>query len=415
MKASTSLLPFKRSNKPQAKLGAVAEELEHAIPFSSIIFQSPAHESVEFYGREEIEVGKMLQSGRFFEWHKVERSPHQDGSERSLEGEESNHSRAIKKQNTLYSVKQLNAKNFTSSRKTLLHQAALRLVLEAKYLSHLNHPHILQAKGLPFGEDATVLEKGTSDCFFIVTSRVVETLESRLARWRQYQGDRKAEVESLDPRSPTLRKKLRFARELASALAYLHERNLVLLNLSPQTIGFLEDGTIQITDLSCCQEVEPEAVDSCSSSITEESEEEELERTAQAFTAKTRVSPSDVHANYVLQMAADGGVPRYVAPEAILHEQYTFKADVYSWSLILFELLTLAQPYIAFKTPHHLMRVCVEGQRPNLSLYKLPRDLKRLLCTSWSQTACRRPAMSKVVCAIPVPQREKVTVTSPQA
>lgn len=396
----TSLLPFKR-RKPGMNLGSVADEVENSIPFTSVIAQTPARESVNYYSCNDIHVGKLLKSGQFFEWHKLKRMPDQEDEDQS----DKENTDLSKKRHTQYTVKQLCPKNFLLSRKTLVQQAALRLVLEAKYLSCLDHPNILQAKALPSGEES-VMQQGT---FFVVTPRVVETLEARLTRWRQFQGERKREVESFA--GATFCRKLGYAKDLAAALAYLHERNLVLLNLSPQTVGFLEDGILQITDLSCCQEVEEDD----ESTLTVDSEDDEMARSAMALTDRTRASPADVSTNYLMQMASNGGVPRHVAPEAILHDQYTCKADVYSFSLILFELLTLSQPYFTYKAGQHLMKACVEGQRPNLSVYKLPKVLSKLVCRTWSQTVYRRPAMSKVLAAIPVPQRQKVTVANPQA
>jgi hypothetical protein len=195
----------------------------------------------------------------------------------------------------------------------------------------------------------------------LVTQRITENLEERIEQWRSYKGNCKAELTTLDPPNVYYRKKISYARDLASALHYLHQHNLALLNLSPVTIGFLENGTIQISDLSCCREAssrkslmeDGDCTESTNSKETVEEEDLSLKRQASSdsvgltmtslerqtslgrqTSAETKLSKKKdetIHvSNFLVSAAADGGVPRYLAPELVVDGQVSLSADCYS-------------------------------------------------------------------------------------
>lgn len=45
------------------------------------------------------------------------------------------------------------------------------------------------------------------------------------------------------------------------------------------------------------------------------------------------------------QMTGEVGSYRYMAPELVKHEPYNAKADIYSWAVISWEILTVRRPY----------------------------------------------------------------------
>ncbi|CAB9500740.1 oncogene serine/threonine-protein kinase mos [Seminavis robusta] len=421
--------PFKNKHGKQNAIvmAAVIKEIEAASYESRLLNNNSAWESVDYYDHDDISVGRLLQGGAFFETFKVRRLPGVGGSERSSRGstgysssEEDTIQTAKTNKGQCYILKQLNGRLFSENNQ-VLQQAALRLVLEAKYLSRLDHRNLVRVKGLPFGEEAC-LSQCTAGSFFVVTPRMVETLSDRVARWRQHPaGDKRSEVESFV--GPFYHRKLGYAKDIARALQYLHKRNLVLLNLSPSSIGFLEDGTLQIADLSCVQELPTDEDPSCSSlglaDLLDDSSHGDADMKLPQHLKRVGNERTPTSTNLLVQIAADGGVPRYVAPEVVLQQPgapwLTPKADVYSFSLVLFELLTLSQPYITFKSGQHRMKVCVHGQRPNLSVYKMPQKLENLFLRTWRKTAWKRLDMTDVLQSMPKPESNPVSIASRQA
>jgi len=70
------------------------------------------------------------------------------------------------------------------------------------------------------------------------------------------------------------------------------------------------------------------------------------------------------------------GTPRFMAPEVFLSKgkvgNYTFKADVFSWGMLLYELITLMRPYEE-KSTNQVPDIIMAGLKPdiNTNLYTL--------------------------------------------
>lgn len=57
----------------------------------------------------------------------------------------------------------------------------------------------------------------------------------------------------------------------------------------------------------------------------------------------------------------------WMAPEIFSNEQYTLKADVYSYGIVLWEIASRLPPYTNMKNPHSLMKfVTMENGRPDM-------------------------------------------------
>jgi serine/threonine protein kinase len=71
-------------------------------------------------------------------------------------------------------------------------------------------------------------------------------------------------------------------------------------------------------------------------------------------------------------------------------EGYNEKVDVYSFAIILWELLTSKTPYSGKSEPEVIMGVAQRGLRPEIPLNSPP-DFRELLEECWSSDPEKRP------------------------
>ena len=64
-----------------------------------------------------------------------------------------------------------------------------------------------------------------------------------------------------------------------------------------------------------------------------------------------------------MDLMTAAGTPQWTAPEVIRHDHYTTKADVYSFSIIIYELLSGKIPYVEIGPLNAAHRVAYEGLR----------------------------------------------------
>jgi serine/threonine protein kinase len=105
-----------------------------------------------------------------------------------------------------------------------------------------------------------------------------------------------------------LLEKLRVLNEIASALHYVHEQGIVFRDLKPENIGFMGD-SVQLFD----------------------------------FGLRRELPTLDTTTPYL--MSGKVGTIRYMAPEVVVHQPYNVGADVYSWSMVAYEVLIGEKPY----------------------------------------------------------------------
>jgi serine/threonine protein kinase len=55
------------------------------------------------------------------------------------------------------------------------------------------------------------------------------------------------------------------------------------------------------------------------------------------------------------------GTRRYMAPEVFLGQYYNLKADVYSWTIVLYAMLSLQKPFENYNTALHRLLIRVSS------------------------------------------------------
>lgn len=88
------------------------------------------------------------------------------------------------------------------------------------------------------------------------------------------------------------------------------------------------------------------------------------------------------------------GTPAYMAPEMCKNVQYTNKVDVFSFGLILFELLTGHRAFSAVSLFDHIADL-VKGVRPAVPDEVVP-NMRDLIKACWSDNPDERPSFSQI-------------------
>jgi serine/threonine protein kinase len=89
------------------------------------------------------------------------------------------------------------------------------------------------------------------------------------------------------------------------------------------------------------------------------------------------------------------GTPCWTAPEIIRGEKYSEKADMFSFGIIMWEVLTRKQPFAG----RNFMGVSLdvlEGRRPAIPADCAP-AFKKIMKRCWHADAAKRPAMDEVI------------------
>ncbi|XAR59870.1 Dual-specificity kinase [Bertholletia excelsa] len=95
-------------------------------------------------------------------------------------------------------------------------------------------------------------------------------------------------------------------------------------------------------------------------------------------------------------MTAETGTYRWMAPEVIEHKPYDHKADVFSFGIVLWELLTGKLPYEYLTPLQAAVGVVQKGLRPTIPKNTHPK-LAALLERCWQHESNQRPDFSEII------------------
>ena len=85
-----------------------------------------------------------------------------------------------------------------------------------------------------------------------------------------------------------------------------------------------------------------------------------------------------------------------MAPEIAMGMPYGLKVDVHSFSLVMFEVLSLTKPYVRVQPAMFMDIVIRDGLRPTVNA-SWPPKIKALLSRMWSTNNAMRPSSKEVV------------------
>ncbi|MCA1626319.1 MAG: serine/threonine protein kinase, partial [Acidobacteria bacterium] len=201
-----------------------------------------------------------------------------------------------------------------------------RFVREAHAISALNHPSIL-----------TIHEIGESDHLHFIASEYVKG--ETLRQW-------------LERENLTLREILEIATQIVMALKAAHEAGIVHRDIKPENVMIREDGLVKVLDFGLAKLTENTPLD------------EEAETRMQVQTQSGMIL----------------GTVRYMSPEQARGKEIDERTDIFSFGVMLYEMLTGKQPFSGETTSDAIAAILTKEPVPlNQTAPDVPRELQRII------------------------------------
>ena len=162
----------------------------------------------------------------------------------------------------------------------------------------------------------------------------------------------------------TLHSRLRIAASLASAVDCLHSQGIIFRDLKPDNVGFDQHGNLKLFDFGMA-----------------------------------RFMPQNGDAYDDVYEMSGSGTPRYSAPEVIFHHPYNLKSDVYSFSVVLWEIMCLKKPFAQYKYKQmkDLERAYSKVDSKGLAINRRwPQSIQDIIKSGSSRDLWARPVMSEL-------------------
>ena len=178
---------------------------------------------------------------------------------------------------------------------------------EALAAASIDHPYICKVYEL--------IEEGT-EAYLVMEFVEGETLAAILRRGR-----------------PPLTQAVQLASEIAEGLAAAHSRGLVHRDVKPSNVIVTTDGHVKLLDFGLARE----------DAVAKPSDQ-------------TRTSPSD-------RTDQAAGTPQYMSPEQAAGHPVTFRADLFSMGVVMFECLTGQLPFMGLSSYDYVRHLLTDAPR----------------------------------------------------
>eukprot|EP00878_Enallax_costatus_P020965 GHUV01022181.1.p1 GENE.GHUV01022181.1~~GHUV01022181.1.p1 ORF type:complete len:482 (+),score=159.09 GHUV01022181.1:903-2348(+) len=147
---------------------------------------------------------------------------------------------------------------------------------------------------------------------------------------------------------------LKVCVEVSRGMDYLHQRKIIHRDLKAANLLLDENGMVKIADFGVARMIEANG-----------------------------------------HMTAETGTYRWMAPEVIEHKPYDEKADVFSFGVVLWELLTCKIPYSDMTPLQAAVGVVQKGLRPAIPP-NCPPQLTTMMAACWDASPMHRPSFKEL-------------------
>lgn len=151
-------------------------------------------------------------------------------------------------------------------------------------------------------------------------------------------------------------------RDIASALNYLQEQDIVYRDLKPDNVGFNSDGQLKMFD----------------------------------FGLAKRITNADKTDDELYNLTGNTGSLRYMAPEVAKNMPYSLSVDAYSFGVLFWQLCALTVPYAGYSCKMHADLVVGKGYRPTVDT-SWPESWCLLMSQCWSVDPNFRPSFEHIL------------------
>ena len=116
-------------------------------------------------------------------------------------------------------------------------------------------------------------------------------------------------------------------------------------------------------------------------------------------------------------MTGHTGTLVYMAPEVYLNQPYNEKVDVYSFAMIIWEIISGQQVFPTMSKEEHMQEVVIGGHRPSLSLVlaRAPVGVARLLERCWHPDHRLRPSFATILRDLATISDEESAICTPSS
>jgi serine/threonine protein kinase len=167
------------------------------------------------FDREDFELGNLIAFGGFSNVYEI--THFNVDSELTDEDEDAEPG----KEKAQYVIKHLNPKLAFNPKKLVV--GAKDLVMEAHFLSALDHENIIKLRGWSAAGINGFASTNRADGFFLILDRLKVTLAKRISHWREEDKERKSLIKGRNTvKNQLLLTRLKSAIDIASAVTYLH-------------------------------------------------------------------------------------------------------------------------------------------------------------------------------------------------
>ena len=104
------------------------------------------------------------------------------------------------------------------------------------------------------------------------------------------------------------------------------------------------------------------------------------------------------------------GSIRYMSPENLHGKPYNLKTDVYSWAMIMWNILALEPPFALYTEQMIIDRVCNRGYRPKIFSTWSAR-ISKTMRFSWSANINERPGFAEISTVLADESKEIDSIT----